>query len=174
MAWLQVVADGFNAVHADRKATVAAPTAAGPDRAAAALAHTTEAVAHEEDPVHSTARFADVAGNPHVHDTVAVAGAAFPVPDFVVVADAAGHVHHATTAETVGSLDNTAADAARLMDATVTVDDAAASALPKRLHICVYICVYMYIYVCVYICIYLSIYLFQRCPSALIPSDGHR
>jgi hypothetical protein len=134
VAWLQVVTDSFDAVHADRKAfTVAAPTAAGPDRAAAALAHTTEASARVKDLVHSTARLAGVAGSPHVHATAAVAGDASPVPDLVVVADAAGHVHPRTTRTHIkGSSDTTAADAARLVDATVTAADAAASALPKR------------------------------------------
>ena len=134
VAWLQVVADGFDAVHADRKAfTVAAPTVAGPDRAAAALAHTTEAAARVEDIVHSSARLAGVAGSRHVNATAAVAGEASPVPDFVVVADAAGHVHPRTTrTDIMGSLDNIAADAARLVDATVTAADAAASALPTR------------------------------------------
>jgi hypothetical protein len=43
VAWLQVGADGLDAVHADRKATVAAPAAAGPDRAVAAAAGTATA-----------------------------------------------------------------------------------------------------------------------------------
>ena len=38
VAWLQVGADGSDAVHADRKATVATPTAAGPDRQHRAVA----------------------------------------------------------------------------------------------------------------------------------------
>ena len=40
VAWLQVGADGLNAVNADRKGTVAAPTAAGPDRAVSVAAGT--------------------------------------------------------------------------------------------------------------------------------------
>jgi hypothetical protein len=44
VAWLQVGADGLDAVNADRKATVAAPTAAGLiDRAVAAAAGTATA-----------------------------------------------------------------------------------------------------------------------------------
>ncbi len=43
VAWLQVGADGLDAVNADRKATVAAPTAAGPDRAVAVAAGTATA-----------------------------------------------------------------------------------------------------------------------------------
>jgi hypothetical protein len=136
VAWLQVVADGFTAVHADRKAfTVAAIIAAAglTDRAAAALVHTTAAVARVEDLAHRNARLAGVAGSRHVHATAAGAGAAFPAPDHVVVADAAGHVHHRTTrTDIMGSSDNIPADAARLVDATVTAADAAASALPTR------------------------------------------
>ena len=40
VAWLQVGADGLDAVNADRKATVATPTAAGPDGAVAVAAGT--------------------------------------------------------------------------------------------------------------------------------------
>ena len=40
VAWLQVGADGLDAVNADWKATVATPTAAGPDRAVAVAAGT--------------------------------------------------------------------------------------------------------------------------------------
>jgi hypothetical protein len=40
VAWLQVGADGLDAVNADRKAIVAAPTAAGPDRAVPVAAGT--------------------------------------------------------------------------------------------------------------------------------------
>ncbi len=43
VAWLQVGADGLDAVNADRKATVASPTAAGPDRAVAVAAGTATA-----------------------------------------------------------------------------------------------------------------------------------
>ncbi len=68
-----------------------------------------------------------------MHATAAVAGEASPVPDLVVVADAAGHVHHRTMrTDIMGSSDNIAADAARLVDAAVTAADAAASALPTR------------------------------------------
>ena len=43
VAWLQVGADGLDAVNADRKATVATPTAAGPDGAVAIAAGTATA-----------------------------------------------------------------------------------------------------------------------------------
>ena len=40
VAWLQVGADGLDAVNADRKAAVATPTAAGPDKAVSVAAGT--------------------------------------------------------------------------------------------------------------------------------------
>ena len=43
VAWLQVGADGLDAVNADRKGTVATPTAAGPDGAVAVAAGTATA-----------------------------------------------------------------------------------------------------------------------------------